>query len=94
MVFFFLNFQKESSTSSLKWQKELLDANNKITDLTKKCKSLTEELMGLKKQSDEVQESKKVSKQLFKITRKHNVEKKSVWQDNAMFASKAKINIF
>merc|ERR1711862_722544 len=37
--------QKESSTSSLKWQKELQDANNKITDLTKKCKSLTEELM-------------------------------------------------
>ena len=46
------------------------DANNKITDLTKKCKSLTEELMGLKKQSEEVHESKKVSKLLlFKITK-------------------------
>ena len=46
------------------------DANNKITDLTKKCKSLTEELMGLKKQSEEVHESKKVSilLVLFKIT--------------------------
>ena len=49
------------------------DANNKITDLTKKCKSLTEELMGLKKQSEEVHESKKVSKLLSIIVQNYNI---------------------
>ena len=51
---------KESSNSSLKWQKEVEDADKKISDLTKKCKSLTEELTDMKKQSQEVQESKQV----------------------------------
>ena len=51
---------KESSNSSLKWQKEISDATNKIADLTKKCKSLTEELTEIKKQSQEVQELKQV----------------------------------
>ena len=50
--------QKEATNSALKWQKELADANGKINELTKRGKSLNEQLTQTRKESHEVQQSK------------------------------------
>ena len=50
--------QKEATNSALKWQKELADANAKINELTKRGKSLNEQLTQTRKESHEVQQSK------------------------------------
>ena len=50
--------QKEATNAALKWQNELTEANGKINQLTKKGKSLNEELTQNRKESHEVQQSK------------------------------------
>ena len=50
--------QKEATNAALKWQNELAEANAKINQLTKKGKSLNEELTQNRKESHEVQQSK------------------------------------
>ena len=42
------------ANSNLKWQSELSESTTKVTELTKKCKKLTEDLLNTRKESVEL----------------------------------------
>ena len=89
--------QKEATNAALKWQKELADANAKINELTKKGKSLNEQLAQNRKESQEVLQSKnsdnqkaqdvKVEKQSLEVelaTLKEKFERESERKQTAL----------
>ena len=67
--------QKEATNAALKWQNELAEANAKINQLTKKGKSLNEELTQNRKESHEVQQSKYSDNQKVERVTKMSCEK-------------------
>ena len=89
--------QKEATNAALKWQKELADTNAKINELTKKGKSLNEQLAQNRKESQEVLQSKnsdnqkaqdvKVEKQSLEVelaTLKEKFERESERKQTAL----------
>merc|ERR1739838_1236538 len=89
--------QKEATNAALKWQKELEDSNAKIKELTNKGKSLNEQLVLNRKESQEVLQSKtsdnqkaqdvKVEKQSLEVelaTLKEKFERESERRQTAL----------
>ena len=77
------------STSNLKWQAELSDSTAKVTELTKKCKNLTEELMNTRKESVELSIEKNANTQKAQDVKvekqKIEMEIKSCWPCQELF---------